>query len=123
MAKMTNALKAALLSGLVFPGLGQIVLKHYRRGVILMLAVLACLAVIVVKAVQQALVILNQIQSEGGAISMHTISNAAQQASTTSDGFMINLVLLCLVLCWIIGIVDAYRIGKKGRQGKLTESN
>jgi hypothetical protein len=117
---MSKALKGALLSGLVFPGFGQVILKHYKRGVILMLTVLASLSVVVAKAVQQALAILDQIKSEGGVISMSTISKAANQASTTSDSRMINLVLVFIVLCWIIGIVDAYRIGKRGDVGSKT---
>ena len=110
---MNNSLKGALLSGLVFPGLGQVILKHYTRGIALMLAVLAGLSVIVVKASQQALAIVEKIQSEGGAIDMNTISNAATQASTTSESFIFNLVLLLIIVCWIIGVVDAYRIGRK----------
>jgi hypothetical protein len=110
---MNNSLKGALLSGLVFPGLGQVILKHYKRGIVFMVAVLAGLSVIVVKASQQALAIVEKIQSEGGAIDMNTISKAATQASTTSESFIFNLVLLLIILCWIIGIVDAYRIGRK----------
>ncbi len=110
---MSNALKGALLSGLVFPGFGQVILKHYKRGIVLMLTVLAGLSVVVVKAVQQALAVLDQIKSEGGVIGMSTISKAADQASTNSDSRMVNLVLLLIVLCWIIGIVDAYMIGRK----------
>jgi hypothetical protein len=110
---MSNALKGALLSGLVFPGFGQVILKHYKRGVVLMLTALASLSVVVVKAAQRALAVLDQIKSEGGVINMSTISKVADQASTTSDSRMINLVLLFIVLCWIIGIVDAYRVGKK----------
>ena len=110
---MNNSLKGAFLSGLIFPGLGQIVLKHYKRGAVIMLTVLVSLSVVVVKAVQHALAILEKIESEGGAISMSTISNAATQASTTSGSLIFNLVLLLVALCWIIGIVDAYRIGKK----------
>ena len=30
---MRKSLKGALLSGLVFPGYGQFVLKHYMRGI------------------------------------------------------------------------------------------
>ena len=110
---MNNSLKGALLSGLIFPGLGQIVLKHYKRGAVIMLTVLVSLSVVVVKAVQHALAILEKIESEGGAISMSTISNAATQASTTSVSLTFNLILLLIILCWIIGVVDAYRIGKK----------
>ena len=110
---MNNSLKAAFLSGLIFPGLGQIVLKHYKRGAVIMLTVLVSLSVVVAKAVQHALAILEKIESEGGAISMSTISNAATQASATSGSLTFNLVLLLVTLCWIIGVVDAYRIGKK----------
>ncbi len=110
---MNNSLKGALLSGLIFPGLGQVVLKHYKRGAVIMLTVLFSLSVIVVKAVQHALAILEKIESAGGAISMSTISNAATQASTTSGSLTFNLLLLLVILCWIIAVVDAYRIGKK----------
>ncbi len=107
---MNNSLKGALLSGVVFPGLGQIILKHYKRGIALMLTVLASLLVIVVKAVQQALTILEKINSEGGTINMSTISNIATQASTTFDSSIFNFVLLLMIFCWVIGVVDAYII-------------
>jgi hypothetical protein len=110
---MKNALKGALLSGLVFPGLGQVNLKHYKRGIALMLIVSVSLLVIVVKAVLQAFTILEKIESEGRAIDMSTILNATTRASTTSDSLVYNFLLLLIILCWIIGIVDAYRIGKK----------
>jgi hypothetical protein len=110
---MNNSLKGAFLSGVVFPGLGQIILKHYKRGIALMLTALASLLVIVVKAVQQALTILEKINSEGGTINMSTISNIATQASTTFDSLIFNFVLLLMIFCWVIGVVDAYRIGKK----------
>ncbi len=101
------------MSGFIFPGLGQVVLKRYKRGVVIMLTVLVSLSVVVVKTVQHALAILEKIESEGGAISMSTISNAASQASTASGSPTFNLVLLLVILCWVIGVVDAYRIGKK----------
>ncbi|MBW1861963.1 MAG: hypothetical protein JRJ02_06260 [Deltaproteobacteria bacterium] len=110
---MNKSLKGAFWSGLIFPGLGQVVLKHYKRGAVIMLTVLVGMSVVVVKAVQHALAILENIESEGGAISMSAISNAVTQASSTSGSLTFNLVLLLVILCWIIGVVDAYRIGKK----------
>lgn len=110
---MSNSLKGALLSGLVFPGLGQVVLKRYKRGVVIMLAVLAGMTVIVVKAVQNALAILEKLEQEGGALDMTAITNAATQASTGSGSLVINLLLLLIIVSWIIGVVDAYRIGRK----------
>ena len=112
MAIVSKSVRAALLSGFVFPGLGQIVLKHYKRGIVLMLAALACLSVVIVKSVQHALTILDRIQSVDGVVSMSKILSAAHQVSSTSDDYVINVALLFMVLCWSIGIIDAYRTGK-----------
>jgi ABC-type dipeptide/oligopeptide/nickel transport system permease component len=109
---MKNSLKGAFWSGLIFPGLGQIVLKHYKRGAVIMITVLVCMSVFIVKAVLHALDILEKFESQGGAISMSTITNAVTQASATSGNLTFNIVLLLVILCWIIGVVDAYRIGK-----------
>ncbi len=109
---MKNSLKGAFWSGLIFPGLGQIILKHYKRGAVIMLTVLVSMSVFIVKSVQHALDILEKIESQGGAISMSTISNAVTQVSATSGNLTFNIVLLLVILCWIIGVVDAYRIGK-----------
>lgn len=108
-----NSLKGALLSGLVFPGLGQIVLGHYKRGIGFMLMVSAILLIIVVKALQQAFAILEKIAAEGGQISTNTIMNAVTQASDLSQSFTFKLLLFLLLICWIIAVVDAYRIGKR----------
>ena len=110
---MNNSLKGAFLSGLVFPGLGQVVLKHYKRGLVIMLTVLVSLSVIVIEAVQKAFTILEKIESGGGTIDMNTISNAVTQASTTSDSLIFSFALLLIIFCWIIGVVDAFRIGRK----------
>jgi hypothetical protein len=110
---MKNAVRGALLSGLVFPGLGQVNLRHYKRGIALILIVSVSLLVIVVKAVLQAFAILEKIGLEGRTIDMTTILNATTQASTPSNTFLYNFLLFLIILCWIIGIVDAYRIGRK----------
>jgi len=117
---MNNSLKGALLSGLVFPGLGQVILKHYKRGIALMLIILAGLLVIIAKAVQQAFTILEKIESEGGAIDMSAISKVATQVSTTSESLLFKLLLLLIIFCWIIGVVDAYISGRrKDIEGRL----
>jgi TM2 domain-containing membrane protein YozV len=108
-----NSLKGALLSGLVFPGLGQLVLKRYGRGVALMLIVMAGLFVIIRITVRQAYAVLEKINAAGGAADTETITRAAAQAATPHDTLIINLVTLLLIVCWLAGIIDAYRIGKR----------
>lgn len=110
---MNNALKGALLSGLIMPGLGQMVLKHYARGVLFMLAVLASVSMAALKAARCALLILERMDLADGEIDLNAITNAATQAVSRSDSLEFNLLMLLAIVLWIVGIVDAYRIGSK----------
>jgi hypothetical protein len=115
---MTNAVKGVLLSTLVFPGLGQIALKRYRRGVVLMLVTVAGLVAIVAKATREAWRILETIESEGGVIDEDAISRAIAQATAWSGNLGFNLLLFAIALCWVYAAVDAYRIGKQQDLGQ-----
>ena len=87
-----------------------------------MLIASANMLLIIVKVVQQAFIILEKIELEGGVINGGAISNAVAQVSTTSGSLIFKIALLLIILCWIIGVVDAYRIGEKKdieeREGK-----
>lgn len=108
---MKNAIKGALLSGLGFPGAGHLVLKHYKMGIALILVAGASLTLIVVKAVEQAFTTLDKVQAGLVAPDISVLANAAI-LDTASDP-VINIATLFLVLCWIIGIVDAYVLGRR----------
>jgi len=110
---MRKSLKGVLLSGLVFPGYGQFVLKHYIRGIAFMLISLACLVVIGVKVLQQAFIVLEKIEYSSGAIDMSEILNAVNLVDTTSGDGIYKFASLLLLFCWIMGIIDAYRTGRK----------
>ena len=109
---MNNSQKGAIWSGLVFPGLGQIFLKHYKRGIAILVTVLVGLSVIIVVAIKKAFIILEKIDSEGRAIDMNTVLDVVSQASTNSDSLIFTFSLLLITFCWIFGVVDAFRIGK-----------
>lgn len=102
-----------MLSGLVLPGLGQVVLGVKKRGWLLILTAIFCFGVIVVSATQKAFAILEILAAEGKPLDIQSISEAAVQASTTSGTAVFNLFFLALILCWLFSIVDAYRIGAR----------
>lgn len=112
---MNRSLKAALLSGLVFPGLGQLVLGAKQRGLSFMLVAATCLGTVIVSATQTAFAILEQLGAEGKPLGIETISEAAARASTTAGTVLFNVAFYGLVLCWLAGIVDAWRTGAKAR--------
>jgi len=108
---MKKSSKAALLSGLIFPGIGHFVLKQYLRGSILMLFALVALSVIVTRIFQQALTIVDRINS--GEIPADTVAIAEMVSNSTSaaDSLIDNIALIVLLACWLVGIVDSYRLG------------
>jgi TM2 domain-containing membrane protein YozV len=110
---MNNAIKGALLSGLVFPGLGQLVLRQYRRGAVIMLAVAISLSVIVVKAIRIAQDILQNVELQADMIDMTAITDAATRESLQSGSITLNLLMIFIIVCWIAATADAYRIGRK----------
>ncbi len=110
---MSKALRGALLSGLGFPGLGQVLLRSYVRGIAFAVFALACVGTIVGRAVQQARAVLDEMQAAGGAVDVDAISKSAQEAVTGTDSRLVHTALLLLILCWAASVVDAYRIGRK----------
>lgn len=108
---MKNSVKGALLSALVLPGAGQLWLKHYLRGFALIATVSVAFAVVALKAFRQALSVLEQIETAGGAIDLVAIMGSASHSSALSDGFMSASTLM--VVCWIVAIVDAYVVGNR----------
>lgn len=110
---MKQSIKGMLLSGLIFPGLGQVLLGVKKRGWSLVLVTVFFLGAIIVTATQKALVILETLGDEGKPLDMESISEAATRASTTSGTAVFNFFLLALVFCWLFSIIDAYRIGTR----------
>lgn len=114
MSRLTNAI---LLSVLVLPGAGHLYLKHYPRGIALIVTSLACLGVLLERAMQQASIILEKLASEGDAVDPGRLADLVAQASNDPGSLVVTVASLVLAGCWVIGIVDAYRLGK-GQQGK-----
>jgi TM2 domain-containing membrane protein YozV len=108
---MKTSTKAILLSAFVFPGAGQLYLKRYRQGLIIMLLAIAGLGYIIWRATIVALSSIDRM-AQSGNVSVREMKDivAAQSAGTSPYDNIIPLVIICL---WIIGIVDAYISGKR----------
>ena len=109
---MSNTLKGILFSALIFPGAGQIILARYRRG-----AVFFCVAFIsgilsLTAIVRQAVVMLQEIVAEGGAVNVPKVMSVLAEASTYASSLFLKGSLLILICCWLYSVVDAWRIGK-----------
>ena len=110
---MKNAFTATLLSGLVFPGLGQIVLKRYARGVALALTTVACFTVLLVKTKEIAEAVFAQISTNLGTVDLYALSSAVSRACTPRDILVLQALTLLMLIFWVLGTVDAYLLGRR----------
>ena len=108
---MTRSIKAALLSGLIFPGVGHMILKQYLRGSILMLSALIALSVIVTRAIKQALTIVDRINSGEIPVETGSITELISISTSGAESSILNIAALVVGACWLIGIIDSYRLG------------
>jgi hypothetical protein len=118
---MKKSTKSALLSALVFPGVGHLFLKQFQRGVALLVVALTGVMVVTVQAVRHAATIVEKIQNGDVPLDAQALSDLVSKSSQGPESLLVNLASLAILLCWIIGVVDSYRIGKK--QDRITNRN
>jgi len=108
---MTRSTKAALLSGLIFPGIGHMVLKQYLRGSVLMILALIASSVIVTVVIQRALTIVDRINSGEILVDTGAIAEMVSNSANGADSLVVNISVIVLGACWLIGIIDSHRLG------------
>ena len=109
---MKKAAKGALLSGLVYPGLGQVVLGRPGVGLVFILAATAGIGTIIYKIMTSISLIMDQAMSmvESGGVSydkiVHISINVVQNGSP-----LLNSAPTLLFLCWLCSTIHAYIVG------------
>jgi len=111
---MKVSYKAALLSTFVFPGVGQLYLKKYWRGLVIMFFVFTGLGYMIWSATVSAINRLDDVmvKMQGGITNLQEISNIVGSKILNTDPYH-DVVFYFIVCFWIFAIIDAYRIGKQ----------
>ena len=107
---MKKSTKAALLSMLVFPGVGHLYLKKYILGLLLSIGAATATYFIVSSAVQTALEVVENIQGGGIPLEVGSITELVSQQSRASEDST-NIAMIALFTFWVIGILDSFRVG------------
>jgi hypothetical protein len=108
---MKMSTKAALFSALIFPGIGHLVVRRYLRAGVLIVSSLIAMYVIVGIAVRQALSVVDQVVSGEVSPDVGSISKMIAESASSADNRTANMALLALAFVWLIGLVDAWRLG------------
>lgn len=110
---MTRASKAALISGLLFPGAGQIYLKRYRRGLGMITIALSAFIIILVRAVAAAMESISALPPTGVPLAPNDLARLAAVSSQDIWAGSGKVLLALFIGCWALSVVDAYRLGNK----------
>lgn len=110
---MNQSVKAALLSALIFPGVGQISLGHKKRGWLIIGFIAVIFSLIINEVMKIAYTIIEDMQKNGATMDVENISNATSGLVGFSDNMFLNVLLIALLVTWMLSIFDAYRLNKK----------
>ena len=72
---------------------------------------MAALSVIVTKAINQALTIVDRINSGEIPVEAGAIIELASMPNSSAEDSILNIAAIVVGAVWIIGIVDSYRLG------------
>lgn len=109
---MKKSTKAVLLSALVFPGSGHLYLKKYMSGTLLAGTSFAAIYYLLSKSMEQAFEISDKILRGETQLDIQAITEQVAQQSNGADAQLLNITMIAFFICWVVGIIDAYRVGR-----------
>jgi len=110
---MNKATKAVLFNALVFPGWGQIYLKQYKKGVLIISAIMAGTLSILWSVIQTTKNFLKITPFKKGTVTFGAVIQLAIDSIKSLNRFHLSLILFFMLLLWIFSLLDSYQSGKK----------
>ncbi len=111
---MKKSTKGAILSGLGFPGVGQILLGHKWEGTAFIVVTCVAILTIIYSAVQRIPLILQKLipALERGTLTLSMIFKETHKITSMGGSTLEQFSLWIILICWISSLVHAYFIGK-----------
>lgn len=108
---MKKATKAALLSALVFPGLGHLYLRRWVTGIVLSGVAAYSFYTIAAVVLRVTREVARQVESGAVAADIGSLTAVVAQQLGGSEQ-AINTARLALLACWVLGVVGAWLQGR-----------
>lgn len=110
---MNRAIKAVLLSALIFPGSGHLFLKKYVNAIVFISIFSIPLFLVIADVVNKTNHVIEEIEKGYIPLDAVAISEALSNIMTRTDTQSLNMQVYFMIAVWIIAIIDAYRLAKK----------
>jgi TM2 domain-containing membrane protein YozV len=111
---MKASTRGMLFSGLVYPGLGQMILGRMTSGIILALLATVTFVVLIYRVAERVYRLIDQILPllADNALDVATLKELLSRDADGGWGVE-KICLIGLVICWLVAIGHAYFVGKK----------
>jgi hypothetical protein len=110
---MKNSTRGVLWSALVFPGSGQIVLRHWKRGAVFAVLSIAVVVAMVFTLVRGIWTGMESAALQGGEITLSSMGTVVVSSlKTVKAHFLVPMALL-----WLTSVIDAWYTGEKTHLG------
>ncbi len=109
---MKKTTKATLMSAFILPGAGHLYLKSYFTATVLVATAFLAFYVLVSNAVERALLISDKIIAGEVPPDISVITEMVSNQSVGDDARLIEWATMGLVIAWLVGIADSYRVGR-----------
>lgn len=110
---MNVAGRAILFNILLFPGCGQIYLKHYKKGILILAGTVVVILSILWSIIQKTIAILKISPFQKGTVTIGAIVDLAMKSLSSLDSIYLLSIFCSLMALWLFSIIDAYLVGKK----------
>lgn len=109
---MNKSLKAALFSAFILPGSGHFLLKKYLQAALLTGITVFCVWALMSTALEMAQQVSFKIQSGEIPLDVTRITDEVLKQTSTGDTQLADFATYLLLICWLVGIIDSYRVGR-----------
>lgn len=110
---MKKTEKAIVLSALIFPGSGHFFLKRYFIGSLLGSVALVATYFLVSGMINKALELADKIKRGEIPPDIAVITELVSNQSSGAELQSLNTAMIILLVAWLVGIADSYRIGRQ----------
>jgi hypothetical protein len=109
---MNRQLKAVLMSALVYPGAGHLMLKKYPVGLAFVGVFSIFLYLVVGNIMEKTNLIVEQITNGQIPLTVAAISEAVSGITSGTEGEALNFNIYVMIFVWAVAIFDVYRVSR-----------
>jgi len=120
---MGQTIKAVLLSALVFPGAGHLAVKKPVRGLVLLGISLFCAYLILSTVFSISKELGGKIESGAIPYDPEQLTQLVTEKVSIGDYQYVSYAVIVFMMCWIFGVIDSFRWGRKLDKGSVSEKS